>query len=70
LHAGRECHNSLKNSILSEKEFAGEKTKEILAWHDEAWNLCKIIDDEAWIRVMAKGACNTNALTTSFLTDS
>jgi len=41
LRAGRECHNSLTNSVLSEEEFSGEETEEILARHDEAWNLCK-----------------------------
>jgi len=41
LHAGRECHNSLTNSILSEEEYYREETEEILAMDDEAWNLCK-----------------------------
>ena len=41
LHAGRECHNSFTNSILSEEKFSKEETEEILARHDEAWNLCK-----------------------------
>ena len=41
LHAGRACHNSLTNSILSEEEFSREETEDILQRHDEAWNLCK-----------------------------
>jgi len=41
LHAGRECHNSVTNSILSEEEFSREETKEILVRQDEAWNLCQ-----------------------------
>ncbi|KAJ8420714.1 hypothetical protein Cgig2_003878 [Carnegiea gigantea] len=41
LNAGRECHDSETNSILSEGEFSKEEREEILAKHSEVWNLCK-----------------------------
>ncbi|KAJ8434713.1 hypothetical protein Cgig2_012634 [Carnegiea gigantea] len=41
LNAGRECHDSDTNSILSEGEFSKEEREEILARHSEVWNLCK-----------------------------
>ncbi|KAJ8419952.1 hypothetical protein Cgig2_027441 [Carnegiea gigantea] len=41
LNAGRECHDSDTNSILSEGEFSKEEMEEILARHSEVWNLCK-----------------------------
>ncbi|KAJ8421218.1 hypothetical protein Cgig2_033726 [Carnegiea gigantea] len=41
LNAGRECHDSDTNSILSEGEFSEEEREEILARHSEVWNLCK-----------------------------
>ena len=41
LKAGRECHDSDTNSILSEGKFSAEEREEILARHSEAWNLCK-----------------------------
>ncbi|KAJ8434721.1 hypothetical protein Cgig2_012642 [Carnegiea gigantea] len=40
LNAGRECHDSDTNSILSEGEFSKEEREEILARHSEVWNLC------------------------------
>ncbi|KAJ8421222.1 hypothetical protein Cgig2_033730 [Carnegiea gigantea] len=40
LNAGRECHDSNTNSILSEGEFPKEEREEILARHSEVWNLC------------------------------
>ncbi|KAJ8421121.1 hypothetical protein Cgig2_008607 [Carnegiea gigantea] len=40
LNAGRECHDSDTNSILSEGEFPKEESEEILARHSEVWNLC------------------------------
>ncbi|KAJ8434714.1 hypothetical protein Cgig2_012635 [Carnegiea gigantea] len=40
LNAGRECHDSDTNSILSEGEFPKEEREEILARHSEVWNLC------------------------------
>ncbi|KAJ8421117.1 hypothetical protein Cgig2_008603 [Carnegiea gigantea] len=44
LNAGRECHDSDTNSILSEGEFSEEEREEILARHSEVWNLCKRSD--------------------------
>ncbi|KAJ8419586.1 hypothetical protein Cgig2_001040 [Carnegiea gigantea] len=41
LNAGRECHDSDTNSILSEGEFSNEERVEISARHSEVWNLCK-----------------------------
>ncbi|KAJ8420025.1 hypothetical protein Cgig2_030310 [Carnegiea gigantea] len=41
VNAGRECHDSDTNSILSEGEFSKEEREEILARHSEVWNLCK-----------------------------
>ncbi|KAJ8419912.1 hypothetical protein Cgig2_026986 [Carnegiea gigantea] len=41
LNAGRECHDSDTNSILSEGEFSEGEREEILARHSEVWNLCK-----------------------------
>ncbi|KAJ8420715.1 hypothetical protein Cgig2_003879 [Carnegiea gigantea] len=41
LNAGRECHDSDTNSILSDGEFSKEEREEILARHSEVWNLCK-----------------------------
>ncbi|KAJ8434724.1 LOW QUALITY PROTEIN: hypothetical protein Cgig2_012645 [Carnegiea gigantea] len=41
LNAGRECHDSDTNSILSEGEFSKEEREEILARHSEVWNLRK-----------------------------
>ncbi|KAJ8419913.1 hypothetical protein Cgig2_026987 [Carnegiea gigantea] len=41
LNAGRECHDSDTNSILSDREFSKEEREEILARHSEVWNLCK-----------------------------
>ncbi|KAJ8421589.1 hypothetical protein Cgig2_030120 [Carnegiea gigantea] len=41
VNAGRECHDSDTNSILSEGEFSKEEWEEILARHSEVWNLCK-----------------------------
>ncbi|KAJ8421122.1 hypothetical protein Cgig2_008608 [Carnegiea gigantea] len=41
LNAGRECHDSDTNSILSEGEFSKEEREEILARHSVVWNLCK-----------------------------
>ncbi|KAJ8420071.1 hypothetical protein Cgig2_015733 [Carnegiea gigantea] len=41
LNAGRQCHDSDTNSILSEGEFSKEEREEILARHSEVWNLCK-----------------------------
>ncbi|KAJ8421217.1 hypothetical protein Cgig2_033725 [Carnegiea gigantea] len=41
LNAGRECHDSDTNSILSEGEFSKEEREEVLARHSEVWNLCK-----------------------------
>ncbi|KAJ8434722.1 hypothetical protein Cgig2_012643 [Carnegiea gigantea] len=41
LNAGRECHDSVINSILREGEFSKEEREEILARHSEVWNLCK-----------------------------
>ncbi|KAJ8419609.1 hypothetical protein Cgig2_011083 [Carnegiea gigantea] len=41
LNAGRECHDSDTNSILSEGEFSKEEREEVLARHSEVWNLCR-----------------------------
>ncbi|KAJ8434706.1 LOW QUALITY PROTEIN: hypothetical protein Cgig2_012627 [Carnegiea gigantea] len=41
LNAGRQCHDSETNSILSEGEFSTEEMKEIMKRHNQVWNLCK-----------------------------
>ncbi|KAJ8421221.1 hypothetical protein Cgig2_033729 [Carnegiea gigantea] len=41
LNAGRQCHDSETNSILSEGEFSVEEKKEIMKRHNQVWNLCK-----------------------------
>ncbi|KAJ8420070.1 hypothetical protein Cgig2_015732 [Carnegiea gigantea] len=41
LNAGRQCHDSETNSILSEGEFSAEEKKEIMKRHNQVWNLCK-----------------------------
>ncbi|KAJ8421123.1 hypothetical protein Cgig2_008609 [Carnegiea gigantea] len=41
LNAGRQCHDSETNSILSGGEFSAEEKKEIMKRHNQVWNLCE-----------------------------